>query len=354
MPRYFVIRQETDEPQIQSSLYQEVLQGRLRQGWGDPGLDLRQDPERWRENYMKGDEQLAEQARERYRILLPMREIEAGDRLVVLKQPEHERFLLMIAAATDGQVYWFDADSRPGGDLPGDDFRHVVRIDQASIRSFHYRENIHTLVLHRKRSAYRSAVSNAWDQDFQQAVEALLGGEAGGAGPTPLAPAAPPPPVWAIVRADTIQAIIMDVLGRLRRIASNDLEKIIASMFEKQGFKILQTNRYNRTGGDFDLVLELDGEVHPVLEALSPDIGLDIILNVQVKQKDGIDRNDIQGVKQLVAMRPSKSVKEYAREWLILISTADSFTDECQALAKQEGVILIDGKAFAELYLRFS
>src|SRR6266567_3747338 len=51
MSRYFVIRQETQDIDTRNTLYEEAQRGRLRQGWGLAGLDLRAGREQWVRSY---------------------------------------------------------------------------------------------------------------------------------------------------------------------------------------------------------------------------------------------------------------------------------------------------------------
>ena len=86
----------------------------------------------------------------------------------------------------------------------------------------------------------------------------------------------------------------------------------------------------------------------PLLDLIAPSIATTLQINVQVKQKTGIDQGDAGGVEQLLKMRTNA-----ANEYSILISTADSFTDGCRNLAAETGVILIDGIKFAEIILKY-
>ena len=82
--KYFVIR-ITNENEAFDDIRNEFLAGRLRQGWGPKGADLRGEPvsfitalkERWAESM--------ENTPRRYSILLPMTKIQRGDIIIVPK-----------------------------------------------------------------------------------------------------------------------------------------------------------------------------------------------------------------------------------------------------------------------------
>jgi hypothetical protein len=80
---------------------------------------------------------------------------------------------------------------------------------------------------------------------------------------------------------------------------------------------------------------------------LSPDLANTIRLNIQIKQKTGIDPEDKIGVEQLTRMSSGAP-----NEYNILISTADDFTQECKKLAKEGNVTLIKGEQFAKIIMK--
>jgi hypothetical protein len=357
MPRYFIIRQETGDPVVTPELYREIQAGRLRQGWGVTGLDLRQGLESYSRSYIDawGQADLTEEmriareteGRARFAILHPMLDIVPGDRIVVPKQPRWDRFLILLAEPVDGHVYIFDDGKRQRDNPLEDDFRHVIHTNPTRLSEFGYHDNIDTLIVNRKMRAYQAAVNNVWNPELQQAIEHLLEGVRGGA----VIPQTPPGDDTGpaeVVRRAALEKAVAQVLETLRTVAPHILEKIVEDIFERQGFETIARNRFTGGGGDIDRVFHWLAEGHPLLERLSPDLELGLTLNVQVKQKSGIDLDDVHGAKQLLAMR-SGAINEYS----ILISTADTFTPECVMFAQREKVILVDGKAFAELYLKF-
>ncbi len=124
---YFVIRTKRDEKQW---IWEEIQQSRLRQGWGLTGMRLPAEhtPENMREwctgyrqrcNEYWHEELSQEDAESRYRILYPMKEIQAGDRIVIPRMPTENFFCIAIAKG----AYEFDDFRR---DTEDDDFRHVI------------------------------------------------------------------------------------------------------------------------------------------------------------------------------------------------------------------------------------
>ena len=69
---------------------------------------------------------------------------------------------------------------------------------------------------------------------------------------------------------------------------------------------------------------------------------------VQIKNKTGTDNNDTAGVEQLI-----KRTKKELGATKILISTADTFTEECKKLANRNNILLIDGSGFLKLVFRY-
>ena len=93
--RVMVVR-TSDEPKDHSFLWEEIQNGRLRQGWGIGGLQLIENdrvvpPEVWEkrfnENVQKHWQETPEpgDALKRYRILLRLLDLKAGDLVVVPK-----------------------------------------------------------------------------------------------------------------------------------------------------------------------------------------------------------------------------------------------------------------------------
>jgi hypothetical protein len=113
-------------------------------------------------------------------------------------------------------------------------------------------------------------------------------------------------------------------------------------MVELGGYRVLKTNQYDREGGDADIIAE--AELPPLATAFEQQS----ILFIQVKKKSGVDYDDITAVNQLQRM-----AQTYPGANLVIISTADRFTDACVSAAKENRVVLIAGRTLARLLLRY-
>lgn len=111
----------------------ELLQGRLRQGWGTIGLDLRLPTEEWVENFLidccifwgeKLGESNCEDAIGRKRILSDMLNMNIGDIVFVPKTPTNDYFIV----GTVSKQYQFDNTEYNGADFRNN-FRHVIELE---------------------------------------------------------------------------------------------------------------------------------------------------------------------------------------------------------------------------------
>ncbi len=112
---------------------EELYQGRLRQGWGAPGLHLRLPTEEWVENFLinccifwgeKLGESNCEDAIGRMKILGNMLNMNIGDIVFVPKTPTNDRFIV----GTVSKPYHFDYTERFGNDFRND-FRHIIELE---------------------------------------------------------------------------------------------------------------------------------------------------------------------------------------------------------------------------------
>ena len=108
-------------------LYEELIAGRLRQGWGAPGFGLldpdsaRVDKTDWEHAYRSNWHE--DPSPRRYAILIRMLEMGRGDVVVVPKMPQWNQ--LTVAQVASG--YQFEHS----GDL--EDFRYVVHVEPQSV-----------------------------------------------------------------------------------------------------------------------------------------------------------------------------------------------------------------------------
>ncbi len=111
----------------------ELYHGRLRQGWGTPGLDVRLPEKEWIENFLIacyiyweedfGDSKCPD-AMGRKKILDRMLNINIGDIVFVPKTPDADHFIV----GTVSRTYYFDCAPYPTDDFRTD-FRHIIELE---------------------------------------------------------------------------------------------------------------------------------------------------------------------------------------------------------------------------------
>jgi restriction endonuclease Mrr len=136
--------------------------------------------------------------------------------------------------------------------------------------------------------------------------------------------------------------IVDELMSKLAGLQPNVFEHLVRRMVELGGYRILKTNQYDGEGGDADIIAEAE------LPPLATVFEQQSILLMQVKKKGGVDPDDVTAVNQLVRME-----KTYPAATLVVVSTADRFTDACVAAAKENRVVLITGRTLARLLLRY-
>ena len=336
--KYFVLRQCYDYEEITKELHTELQQGRLRQGWGISDLSLGTcanpvDTDTWCSAFQKRSKEAwsetvsSEGARKRLSILKLMLDMTEGSIVVVPKQPDSEHFTVVVVAGG----YTFDDRPQKDRGLLEDDFRHVIPVKV--LQQVGYRSSSDSRVVARKMRAYQSAVNNVWNQEFIQAIQTIIDRATDQSRNVEIAE----------IVSDAMDPLADKALDILRsRIKHDDLEETVRRIFEGAGYEYLDRHVYDRQGGDVDLrfIQRL-----PMLDDL-PGEGAALTVNVQVKQKKGVDHDDAYGVAQLVKMSEGLAIN-------ILISTADHFTPECERTAREKGVLLISGKQLGRLLLKY-
>jgi hypothetical protein len=332
--RYMVIRTSDDEPKW---IWEKLQKGEVRQGWGVTGTQLKENgelvsPEVWKERYRQngslwwGKEISEAEAEKRYWILRPMAELEEGDLLVIPKMPLWNTFT--IVTVDKGYSFDYDALDQREGD---DDYRHIISIDHNNIKQFSYLLCEDTRIISKKLRGYQCSVNTAWNDDFKVSVTRLLDKPSDTTSNTVIK-------IFSDIQSDTHKHI----LYRLRKLPPRDLENLVAILFENNGYDIFAKNRSNGQGGDADLILTMK------LPLISDSTELALRIYIQIKQKDGEDWNDVEGINQLVSICESEGdgVK-------ILISTADKFSNKCDLLAQEHKVTLLSGYPLVELLARY-
>ena len=302
-------------------LHEELRDGRLRQGWGVPGLSLIAghdkpvDKREWEAAYRErtgwGDP-----SPKRFAILNRMLELDDGDIVVMPKMPSWDRFTV---ARVSGRYRFEVARDR-------DDFGHIVPVYQDSVRTFAHRANDQAFLVSAlfSRANHRSAVSFCSGTEQVSAVRRLL---------------KIPDSVAGKSREELLAAAMDDVF----RDAAKSFAKTVAGWngprfeyavrqrFIDQGYQVKDYNRYDGKGSDMDMV------VSPPPSRHGPFLPAEIA--VQVKWKQGRDEDDVKAVKQIAdwaEWQGSTATK-------CVISSASQFTEKAREEAAANGVELIGG-----------
>ena len=327
MSKVFVFRVASDIPYIQ----EELKQGRLRQGWGNSDANLSATLEEWVDKQCQRDAfwNDREYYTSKYRNLRKMLGISEDDILIIPKVPTSSQFTICKASG----CYEF----KPSEGFDGDDFHHVIPIDTESIRIYSYHANEYCENIRAKMRAYQSPVNNVWNETIQNIAGALLTED--------------------IQQEETSLSSIIDAiktdcykaentLQRFRNLGNRTTEKIVRLIFENLGYELINSNSYDREGGDADLIFK-DNSLSEFFEVASNSTEIESDVYVQIKNKNGIDANDTQGIEQLI-----RRTTDIPGATKILISTADKFTEECQRLAKRNNILLIDSFGFVKLIFK--
>jgi HJR/Mrr/RecB family endonuclease len=337
MTGFFVIRTADDEKEW---IWREIQQGRLRQGWGLSNTRLpsgEHAPDKmddWCLRYRKEGEQFwkenipQEQAESRYWILRQMLEIQTGDRIVIPKMPTWGSFCIALVK----EPYEFDTSKR--ADPDDDDFRHVVPL-QSELRIVPHLSSADAQIVAASLKGYQAAVSAVYKASVRNAIEAIINTQSTTTSGDVAA-------LFREVGKAATEKIVDELMNKLAGLQPNVFEQFIREMLKLGGYRILKTNQYDGEGGDADLIAE--AEMPPLAAAFEQQS----ILLMQIKKKSGIDYDDVQAINQLARM-----AQTYPGAVLVVVSTADKFTDACLSAAKDRRVVLINGRTLARLLLRY-
>ena len=310
----------------------EIEKGRLRQGWGNSTSDLTDTTlEKWVESQTdaKPFEDDYKYYASKYKNLVKMLDIKAGDILIIPKVPDYNTFTVCQASGR----YTF---TEPDG-FDGNDYYHTIPINTATIREFNYHANEKCKIIHAKFRAYQSPINRVWNETVVQAVNNLISSNS---------------VISELSTADIVKEIKDDIfktsaIDRFRNLGNHETEKMVQLIFENMGYEFIGSNSYDRKGGDADLIFA-DNSFSELMDAGENSSEISSKIFVQVKNKYGTDNNDIAGVKQLIQRTENENAAAK-----ILISTADCFTQECVKLANQNNILLINGKGFLNLLFRY-
>ena len=303
-----------------SWLYRELIEERLRQGWGAPGFAL-QSPDgkrvakaQWEAAHLKHWGHAP--SPQRFAILSRMLDLDDGDVVVVPKMPGTHQFTV---ARVSGR-YRFEAD------CDREDFRHIVPLHRDSVRTFSYRADDDAFLVSGlfARANHRSAVTFCEGAEHVKAVYKLLG-----------RPSSTTSRSHEELSRAAIDTAFKAAATKLHREVEgwNGLrfERAVRQAFRDQGYTVKDHRRFNREGADVDIL---------VSPPASPfGLFLPSEIAVQAKWKQGIDHSDVDAIGQVVQWvewTGSDAVK-------LVISSASEFTQTARNLANEKEVVLIGG-----------
>lgn len=340
---YYVLRINYNEPAY-SMLKDELLNGKLRQGWGSINMSVNQRFEDYEDawhtvwgendadsNYIFG----------KYNNIHLMTEMNVGDIIIIPKLnifSEDGWTSFTIARCTGS--YQFDPilDNFQ-------DFGHIIPIEL--IASYTYAHNSFSRIISGKFKAYQRPVNHVYNDNFISAVQSLIqeyNDDPNSVYRTDLSPieslSAP--------TSSEKMAYLNKIVEQINLWQPNQLEKIIEELFVMNGFEKKANNRYDKKGGDIDLVFAPYPKNSLMHHIYATSGSLDMQeLRVQAKNKSGQDTNDLEGVYQLAQMDGHESSIN------ILINTTINFSDEAKEEAAKKSILLINGTEFASLLVKF-
>lgn len=347
---YYIFRIAYDDFEKFKIIRDEMLQGRLRQGWGADGMDINKSEQDFLAAREKkwgkfADEDEPEKALKynvgKYYNLRNMIDIEIGDLIIVPKVSDKFDYVgKYFSVLKCVEKYKFDV-------LKGyNDFGHIIGVEFLFSCPHDFDED--TQIISGKIGAYRSPVNNILKDEFKKAVDNLIAKHKNNpqifsSGLSNLSNL----DILAQSTKDSRKVYLEKILEHLRKPNPKILEKIIAELFVKNGHKLVCRNLYNGVGGDVDLVFETFPDntlMHDIFKANDREPKIFI----QVKKKIGTDFNDTVGINQLTQM----DAENGGNNILILINLTDEFTYEAKQLAEENNVTLLDGITFADILVR--
>ncbi len=316
-PDFFTVFRISEEEK--GWIFKEITQGRLRQGWGANGFGLVSedgtpvDKHQWEETYRKVWGEAP--SPKRFAILRRMLELNKGDIVVVPKMPKWNEFTI---ARVSGR-YSFDMTTGK------EDFGHIVPVDPDSIRTFHYQADNEAFLVSSvfARTNHRAAVSWCYNPDQIEAACKLLNQESSST-------AKPMKEMFQVAVNNAFREAAVKLQDMVKNWNGDRFEKAVKQAFEDQGYKFEQSRRYNREGGDIDMLFS-----PPRSRALFEPSAI----AVQVKWKQGEDQNDEEAIQQVIQWAESQNSD--ARKYVI--SSASSFTEDAHKKAEDQDVTLICG-----------
>ena len=318
IPDWFTIFRTDEDERIW--LYEELCEGRLRQGWGAHGLTLktadgqRVEKTHWEATYKEHWKE--DPSPKRFVILARMLEMQDGSAVVLPKMPEWNLFTI----ARVGGGYRFDTHA------DRDDYGHIVPIDPDSLRTFGNRADPDAILVSGlfPRANHRAAVSFCENTNIVRAVNRLL--------QRPSNPTSKPQKYLSQPAIDdAFKAAAEAFRDHVKDWNGPRFEEAVRQAFKDQGYTEIPHKRYDRQGGDADIL------VSPPANPYSLFLPAEIA--VQVKWRQGVDEGDEESIRQIVKWAESQG----SHAVKCVISSASEFTPKAKQLAKEHNVMLIGG-----------
>ena len=129
------------------------------------------------------------------------------------------------------------------------------------------------------------------------------------------------------------------VTSWLRGLPPSDFEGVCERLLKSHGYEIVRRNKFNRQGGDVDLVCRRLRSDTSFFESG------DVTLFVQVKKYEGMANEE--AVNQVIGM-----LNDDPQAVGCVMSTADDYTSEAKRLAESNGIILLNKDSISSLFLK--
>ena len=227
------------------------------------------------------------------------------------------------------------------------DFGHIIEVED--VFSCGYDKNLSSQKIKSKFKAYQSPLNRVRNEEFIEEVDKLVRIHM----EQPDDFEKDSPDFISMISDETSDSrsqYMEKIKSALQGLDNHEFEDLIGELFEKNGYTLTDNNRYDKEGGDVDLIFEcfnkntLMYNIFEICDVKMPHI------YVQAKKKTGKDYGDKVGVDQLVKMEeriPEKSAI------LMVINLTDEFSGEAKEKADDKGIILVNGLTFASLLVRY-
>ena len=346
MPNYYVFRINYGDKF--EDIRKELLQGRLRQGWGVKGMSLNSSFEEysssWKKTWGENDTDDATMLR-RFNNLKIMNEISIGDVIVIPKVDINKDASFPCQCFTVAKVtqpYTFSVLEKYN------DFGHIIGIEPLFSCKYHW-NTLEPLTISAKFKAYQKPLNHVYNGDFISAVDMLIKKNE----TTPIFTDGEERD-FSFIMAQKISEeyshMVDENLQNLQKMDPKSFEYLIKELFEKNGFICNRMNDYDGNGGDIDIQMMLDDKT--LLGALFKQAkNIDnLYINIQAKKKEGTDWESKKAVEQLVKKRNPQSSSHNID---IVIDLTDEYDEDTENFALKNHVILINGRQFSYLLLHY-